>query len=69
MTSERRLSELRGPEARRAIDGCYRAMERGRASSYQVRLALRCEPSPEMGEFDRFLANRDPLVRGAGRTW
>lgn len=64
MTFERRLSELRGDAARRAIEACCGAMEAGRASSRQVRLALRCEPCPEMGRFDRFLAHRDPILRG-----
>ena len=63
MTSGRRLKELRGPSAVRAIESFLHAMKSGTVSSRQIREVERCEPCPEMGLAAEFLDHSDSVIR------
>ena len=68
MTSKRRLKELRGSAAERALEACFEAMKTSTLSMTHIRNAMRCEPCAYMMNFEMFLKHVDLMVRGAAAS-
>jgi hypothetical protein len=63
MSSDRRLSPLRGPAAKRAVDSCVRAMESRMVTSKNVRDVKRGVYDEPLSDFDPYLDNGDNMIR------